>query len=76
MALMSDLDQLGRRHAKLQAELAALRTDLAAAIRAERAAGATYQELLQRSGYSSIETIRQIIKPSAREDANRARRAS
>ena len=71
---MTDLDQLGRRHRKLQADLAALRVELADAIRAERLAGATYQDLLQRSGYTSIETIRQIIDPQARDRANRSRR--
>lgn len=72
---MAELDTLGRRHRKMQADLDELRAELAAAIRAEREAGATYADLMQRSGYSSMETIRQIVKPSARDTANRRRRA-
>jgi DNA-binding TFAR19-related protein (PDSD5 family) len=73
---MADLDTLGRRHRKLQDELDALRGELADAIRAEREAGATYQQLLQRSGYGSQETIRQIVKPEARERVYQARKAT
>jgi hypothetical protein len=58
----------------MQADLDDLRTQLAEAIRNERAAGATYADLMQRSGYASMETIRQIVKPKARETANRRRR--
>jgi len=71
---MTDLDTLGRRHRKLQAELDEVRAALADAIRAEKAAGATYVELMNRSGYTSTETIRQILHPDARERANRSRR--
>lgn len=71
---MADLDTLGRRHRKMQADLEDLRAELATAIRAERADGATYADLMQRSGYSSMETIRQIVKPTARETANKRRR--
>jgi hypothetical protein len=71
---MTDLDILGRRHRKLQADLAALRADLADAIRRERLTGATYVDLMNRSGYTSTETIRQILKPGARDEINRGRR--
>jgi hypothetical protein len=71
---MTDLDTLGRRHRKLLAELDALQERLADAIRAERAAGATYADLMARSGYRSVEAIRLIVKPGARESANRRRR--
>ena len=73
---MADLDALGARHRALQDELADVRADLADAIRAERGRGATYVDLMNRSGYSSIETIRQIVNPGAREKANRGRRAA
>jgi hypothetical protein len=72
---MTDLDQLGRRHRKLMADLADLRDELAHAIRDERARGATVIDLLQRSGYTSAETIRRIVRPETRERANQIRRA-
>lgn len=71
---MTGIDQLGRRHRKLLADLAALRVELAEAIRAERLAGATYADLMTRSGYTSIETIRQIVAPEKRDEINRRRR--
>ncbi len=71
---MTNLDALGRRHRKMQADLEALRAELAEAIRAERTAGATYVDLMTRSGYTSMETIRQIVKPTARDTANARRR--
>jgi hypothetical protein len=69
-----DLDTLGKRHKKLLADMDALVPQLAEAIRAERAAGATYADLMTRSGYRSIETIRQIVKPTARDAINGRRR--
>jgi hypothetical protein len=69
-----DLDALGRRHARLQEQLAEVRSKLAPAIRAERKKGAKLQELLRRSGYHSLEAIRQIIDPRRRERFNRRRR--
>lgn len=71
---MTDLDTLGKRHRRLQTELAEVREQLADAIRAERATGATYVDLMNRSGYTSIETVRQIVNPSARETINAGRR--
>jgi hypothetical protein len=71
---MTGIDQLGRRHRKLLADLAALRVDLAEAIRAEHATGATYADLMMRSGYTSLETIRQILAPEKRDEINRRRR--
>ena len=70
------LDALGARHRALQDELAEVREQIADAIRAERAHGATYVELMNRSGYTSIETIRQIVNPGAREKVNRDRRTA
>jgi hypothetical protein len=71
---MTDLDTLGRRHRKLVADLAELREQLADAMRTDREAGATYVDLMNRSGYTSIETVRQIVKPGARETVNAGRR--
>lgn len=73
---MATLDQLGARHRKLLADLADVRSALAEAIPAERAKGATYVDLMNRSGYTSIETIRQIVDPKARDKANRVRRSA
>lgn len=71
---MPDLDQLGKQHRKLLADLEALKPLLADAIREERDAGATYVDLMQRSGYRSIEVIRQILNPQARDKVNKERR--
>lgn len=71
---MTDLDRLGKRHARLQDELKAVRAELAPLIRDEHANGATYAQLMTRAGYKSIETIRQICDPGARDTINRRRR--
>lgn len=72
---MTELDRLGRRHAKLQDDIKAVRAELAPLIRAEHAqAGATFTDLMVRSGYKSVETIRQIIHPKTRENINKKRR--
>lgn len=73
---MAELDTLGARHRALQDELLEVRAELVDAIRAERERGTTYVELMNRSGYTSIETIRQIVNPDAREKANQDRRAA
>ena len=73
---MATLDQLGTRHRKLLAALAEVRAALSEAIPAERAKGATYVDLMNRSGYTSIETIRQIVDPKARDKANKVRRSA
>jgi hypothetical protein len=71
---MTNLDELGRRHTELQEELQAVREALTPAIRAEKAAGETFARLMVRSGYKSIETIRQIVEPKTREEINGKRR--
>lgn len=73
---MSNLDDLGARHRELQDELDDVREALAGEIRAERGDGATLVELMNRSGYKSIETIRQILDPKIREKVNHDRRSA
>lgn len=73
---MSNLDTLGTRHRQLQDELAEVRDRLAEEIRTERLHGATLVQLMNRSGYSSIETIRQILDPNIRDKVNRDRRTA
>lgn len=73
---MSNLDSLGHRHRQLQDELAEVRDALVDEIRTEREHGATLVQLMNRSGYSSIETIRQILNPQIREKVNQDRRSS
>jgi hypothetical protein len=75
---MEDLDSLGAEHRKLLDDLDRLKPRLAEAIRAERARGgpdATYVALLARSGYRSIEGIKQIIDPDRRSRMNQDRRS-
>lgn len=71
---MTDLDALGRRHRKLQADLAEVREQLAPAMREARKAGATLVDVMNRSGYASVETVRQILDPAVRGQANTRRR--
>jgi hypothetical protein len=66
--------QLGKVHVDLVSALDVAREALNHAMRAERDAGATYAQLMKESGYRSIEQVRQIVKPGARE-AVRAREA-
>jgi hypothetical protein len=73
---MEELDRLGRRHKQLRTQLDELRPQLHAAIRAARAAGATYAELMDRSGYRTIQQIREIcMTDEQREDERRKRSA-
>jgi hypothetical protein len=69
-----DLDTLGKRHRKLLADLDECRTQLAVAMRTERGNGATLVDIMQRSGYTSLETVRHILDPTIRERNNKARR--
>lgn len=57
---MSDLDRLGARHKKLLSELEELKPQLKDAIRAARADGMKQNEIMQRSGYKTIQQIRVI----------------
>ncbi len=58
---MTELDKLGARHRKLLADLEALKAPLHDAMRAERAAGATQNEIRERSGYKTIQQVRVIL---------------
>lgn len=74
---MEDLDTLGAQHRQLLEDLDKLKPLLADAIRAERVKGgpgSTYVALLARSGYRSIEGIKQIIDPGRRDKMNKDRR--
>ncbi len=58
---MEELDKLGARHRELLDELAALKVPLHDAMLAARAAGATQREVMQRSGYRTIQQVRVIL---------------
>ncbi|HWB35696.1 MAG TPA: hypothetical protein VHA75_06700 [Rugosimonospora sp.] len=71
---MSEIDDLGTRHKALLSELEQLKPLLDDAIRAEReTTGASYVDLMNRSGYKSTETIRQVLNPEARAEINQRR---
>jgi hypothetical protein len=57
---MSELDDLGARHKELLRELEEIKPALHAAMRAERAAGATQNDVRERSGYKTIQQVRVI----------------
>jgi len=57
---MSRLDELGARHKAALAEIAAIKDDLHAEMRKERAAGATQSDIMIRSGYKTIQQVRVI----------------
>jgi hypothetical protein len=61
MVTMAELDELGARHKQLLAELDALKPQLHAAMRAERAKKATQNEIRERSGYKTIQQVRVIL---------------
>ncbi len=64
--MTSALDRLGARHKKALAEIEAIRPGLQEAMREERTAGMSQDELAKRSGYS-IQQVRNItagIKPA------------
>lgn len=63
---MTKLDELGRRYKKLVAELEALKPQLHDEIRRERAAGVSQRELMERSGYKTIQQIRTITQEAGR----------
>lgn len=67
---MSELDRLGARHKKLLTELEELKPQLHAAIRAERAAKVSQVEIMQRSGYKTVQQIR-VITGEAKKKAEK-----
>ena len=68
---MSELDDLGKRHKRLLRELEELKPQLHEAIRAERAAGVKQRELMERSGYKTIQQIRVITGEAGTKAADR-----
>ena len=55
---MTELDRLGQRHKELLRELEELKPALHEAMREERLAGATQNEIRERSGYKTIQQVR------------------
>lgn len=72
MARMNELDRLGLRHKMLLRELEELKGPLHDAMRAERLAGATQNEIRERSGYKTIQQVRVITGEA--EKVSRAKR--
>lgn len=72
--MSSDLDRLGRRHKQLRQQLAELLPALQEAMRAERAADVTYREIMERSGYQTIQQVREICMTDEEREAERAKR--
>ncbi len=58
--MTSELDRLGSRHKKLLAELEELKPKLHAAMRDARTQGMTQREIMERSGYKTIQQVRVI----------------
>jgi AmiR/NasT family two-component response regulator len=63
---MTTLDDLGKKHRRLLRELEELKPQLHEAIRTERAAGTKQRELMERSGYKTIQQIRVITGEAER----------
>jgi len=54
------LKQLGQRYKQLNQEMEQIKPDLHDAMRAARAAGMTYREIMELSGYKTIQQVRTI----------------
>lgn len=63
---MTDLDDLGKKHKRLLRELDELKPALHEAMRKERTAGATQREIMERSGYKTIQQVRVITGEAQR----------
>jgi hypothetical protein len=57
---VTELDRLGQRHKELLRELEELKPALHEAMRTERQAGATQNDIRERSGYKTIQQVRVI----------------
>lgn len=57
---MTDLEKLGNRHKKLLAELEELKPKLHEAMRAARQEQLTQREIMEKSGYKTIQQVRTI----------------
>lgn len=60
MSGVTELDRLGQRHKELLRELDELKPALHEAMCAERQAGATQNDIRERSGYKTIQQVRVI----------------
>ena len=72
----ASLRELGDLHVMLICALDDVRELLGPAMRAAREDGATYHELAAASGYTSLTTIQQIVRPEARAAARKRERAA
>lgn len=72
MGLIDDGEvfHLGQRRTRLLAELAEVEAQLRPAMRRMRESGATWQEIIAVSSYTSIEGIKKAIDPLRRERSN------
>jgi hypothetical protein len=70
----SDLDRLGRRHKQLRQQLEDLKPELHEAMRAERAGEVTYREIMERSGYHTIQQVREICMTGEQRRVERDKR--
>lgn len=59
--MTDELDRLGARHRKLLRELEEIKAPLHEAMRAARAAGATQNDIRERSGYKTVQQVRVIL---------------
>lgn len=58
-----DLTRLGKRYRQLREQTEATKPDLHTAMRAAREAGLTYREIMELSGYLTIQQVRVICNP-------------
>jgi hypothetical protein len=69
-----DLDRLGRRHKQHRQQGETLFPELHAAMRAARAANLTYREIMERSGYRTIQQVREICMTDEQRQTERDKR--
>jgi hypothetical protein len=74
VGVSDDLDRLGRRHKQLRQQLESLLPELHEAMRAERAAEVTLREIMERSGYRTIQQVREICMTDEQRQAERDKR--
>lgn len=77
MGLIDDaeVEELGAHRRYLLAELAKVEEQLRPAMRRMRESGATWQEIIAVSSYTSIEGIKKAIDPQRAQDSNARERA-
>ena len=74
--VLDDLDmrELGGLRLSLLEQLRAVETHLHARMIAAREAGAKWQEIVNQSGYSGVQAVRNIVVPAVRDMQNSGRR--